>query len=98
MAREKVLTKEQIEWRQSILKGKSISKKVVKKEIIQRSDIYISPKQEESLLENRVRYMNNCMFWINQFWEGKTKVEKFNSCVLAMISHCNELLNQQNQK
>jgi hypothetical protein len=62
--RKKQLTQEQIDWRNSILRGKV--KSIIKAE-----------KMPDNILSNDDKikqcfyYLNNCVYWLNEYIEGR---------------------------
>lgn len=62
--RKKQLTQEQIDWRNSILRGKV--KSVVKAEKM--PDVILS---DDDKIRKCFYYLNNCVFWVNEYIEGR---------------------------
>ena len=74
-----VLTNDQIEFRQKIL-----NKKIkVKKE----RPLPTPPKEP-----TRIDYMNNCVFWVNEYAAGRTDEARFKKAVYYLREYCNEIL------
>jgi hypothetical protein len=62
--RKYALTQEQIDFRNSILRKKIITIKNVDKE----PRVILTPDDE---IKKWLWYINNCIFWINQYQDGK---------------------------
>lgn len=62
--RKNILTQEQIDWRNSILRGKV--KSVSKAEKM--PDFVLS---DDDKLKKSFYYLNNCVFWVNEYIEGR---------------------------
>lgn len=83
MKRKRILalTAEQIDFRNKILKIKP------------------KPKKEKPLppppkVTTRNEYMNNCMWWINEFEAGRTEKDRFIQAVNSLHNHCIEILRE----
>ena len=75
---EKILTKDQIEYRNSILKPKPKTRKVSRLQTI----------------ISRTEYMNNCIFWINEYHAKRTTVERLISATTNLRNYCQEIINE----
>lgn len=75
------LTEEQISYREKVLKIKA----KIKKE---------KPLPRPSIAITRVQYMNNCMYWINEFEAGRNDKAEFIKAVNALHNHCIEILRE----
>lgn len=62
--RKKQLTQEQIDWRNSVLRGKI--KSIVKAEKM--PDVILT---DDDKINTCFYYLNNCIFWINEWVIGK---------------------------
>lgn len=65
MGRRKKLTQEQIDWRNSILKGKVASVRKAKK-------IPNTILTDDDKIRKCFFYLNNCVFWVNEYIEGRS--------------------------
>jgi len=86
--KQRFYTKEQQEWRDSILgKNKRIDK-IRKVSVPVKSDL---PKSiEQKILEN-FYYMNNCVYWLNEYLAGNTTKERLRETALAMQKNATDL-------
>lgn len=78
------LTQDQIDWRNSILRGKV--KSVIKAE-----------KEPEAVLSNddQIRkcfyYLNNCVFWVNEYIEGRVDKKRLLETAKAIQGNAKKL-------
>lgn len=82
--RKKQLTQEQIDWRNSILRGKV--KPIIKSEKMLDVIVTIDDK-----INNNVYYLNNGIFWINEYLEGRADKKRLLHTAKAMQENAKEL-------
>lgn len=79
--KSKPLTKEQSEYRAKILGKKYKPRAQVLTPLITKK-------------YTRHDYMNNCMFWINEFAAGRTDKKDFVKSVTYLRDYCNEIIKE----
>lgn len=47
---------------------------------------------------SRNEYMNNCMFWINEYEAGRTDKEEYLSATRSLYNYCVAIINENNPK
>lgn len=77
-----VLTKDQINYRNAILKKKVVPRKP--KKVVVQGPI------------PRIQYMNNCMYWINECHYKRVSAEDhLLSAATSLKNYCQEIINEQ---
>lgn len=84
--RKKQLTQEQIDWRNSILRGKVQS--VVKAEKM--PDVFLS---NDDKINTCFYYLNNCVFWVNEYIEGRVDKKRLLETAIAIQGNAKKLEN-----
>ena len=64
-----------------------------------RDSILKKGKKEKSPISppkaiTRNEYMNNCMFWINEYEAGRTTKERFLKAIGILRDHCNQIIQE----
>ena len=89
-----VLTQEQIDWRNSILRGKIESIKKVDKlpEVVHTPKEEIPPiiTKEDEILKCFF-YLNNCVFWVNEYIDGIVDKKRLLETAIAMQGNAKKL-------
>lgn len=84
----RVYTKEQQEYRDSILNKRVLNfkynKKPKPKEVIEVS-------KPRGSIEYKLYYMNNCIFWINEYREGRCDLVKVMTAIESLKKLCDEI-------
>lgn len=75
---KKALTREQIEWRDSILRRRVIH--VNKAAELTKATLL----NDEDKLRRHFYYLNNCVFWVNEYIDGKVDKKRLLETALAM--------------
>lgn len=81
---KKQLTQEQIDWRNSILRVKVNS--VVKSEKM--PDVVLS---DEDKIRKCFFYLNNCVFWVNEYIEGRVDKSRLLETAKALQGNAKNL-------
>jgi len=79
---DRIYTKEQQEWRDSIISKRKVHIKT--REPLQK---YIDPTAEMNEDEKRTYYYNNCLFWLVEFIEKRTTKERALQAIEALKNH-----------
>lgn len=92
---DKKPTQEQLAFRESILKKRGRPKKVVNEpEPILASD----GDDKRKFVEDKMTYLKNCFYWLQEFIEGREDVERCKKTVFHLKNHCFEIQNKLNQQ
>lgn len=81
---KKPLTQEQIDWRNSILRGKV--KPIIKAEVLPEKIL-----SNEDLINKNFYYLNNGIFWINEYIEGRADKNRLLHTARALQENAKEL-------
>lgn len=86
---KKELTQEQIDFRNSILKRKINSVKVVKKfGLLDTVPKVLTPEDE---LQKCFWYMDNCVYWLNQYIEGRESMTRLLETAIAIQGNAKKM-------
>ena len=80
-------TKEQDEYRASILKRRVRVKKERVKKV---KAAYVWPTDLMTQEEKNGYYIGNCIFWINEYKEGRTDLQRVKTAAKHLIIYLNE--------
>lgn len=83
------LTDQQKEYRDSILKPKRGRPK--KHYITNTDDLKELITRERLYMEKKIGYLNNCIFWLNEFSHGKEDKNKLFETITAIENHCKDM-------
>ena len=77
------LTQEQIDWRNRILKRKRDS--------VVQSEIITKPVLSDDKIKKCLYYINNCVFWVNEYIDGKVDKDRLLETAKALQGNAKDL-------
>lgn len=76
----KILRQDQVAYRNSILRENLKDKQVKIK------SVYVPPVIDPE------QYLDNCIFWVKEYREGRTTRERYSKVIESMKQHCETIL------
>lgn len=51
----------------------------------------IKREKKETFLEVKIQYLKNCLFWMNEYIEGRQNKKQLSHTITAIKKHCLEI-------